>query len=290
MDIRHLRYFVALAEYGGVRAAAGRLFVSQPAVSRRLRDLEAEVGVALYQNTPKGMRLTHAGHAFRDVAENVLTSLEDGVQQVRAIGHGRAGRLRLGFVDNATWDGRLGRILGHFRQAEPDVALELEPMNSPQQEEALAREAIDGAFVYPFSDLSNDYRCVELARYPLVLAWPNAHGVAPSTLVEASAHPFIGFPRRTYPAYYDQLQTLWADAGVTLDIVQSATTEAAILSLVAAGVGAALVNGANRYRPPQGVGFHDLADIALELPLCFVYRPASASPALMRFVDSLSDA
>ncbi|MGB7757064.1 MAG: LysR family transcriptional regulator [Salinisphaera sp.] len=290
MDIRHLKYFLALAEYGSVHGAAKAVFVSQPAVSRRLRDLEAELGVTLYERSAQGTRLTPAGQTLRDAAQEALTGLDAGVRRCQAIGQGRLGTLRLGFVDNATWDGRLGQVFERFRQAEPEVALDLRPMNSPEQRTALFNGTLDGAFGYPFGNLADSLTWIPITKYPVMLAWPYSNEDAPRSLAEAARYPFIGFPGFIYPAYYDQLHAAIDATGNTLQFAQLATTEAAMLSLVAARVGVALVNGANRYRPPAGVSFHGLRDIDLELPLCFLYREENASPVLTRFLESLSEA
>jgi DNA-binding transcriptional LysR family regulator len=290
MELRHLRYFIAVAELRSVRSASEQLHVTQPAISRQIQDLEQAIGAALFNRTPRGLLLTAAGEAYLFEAREILARVDAANRLARQIASGLRGHLRVGFVENAAWSGVVSSALRGFEQAVPDVALELQPMNTPEQLEAIAAGRLDGGFCYRFGVLPEDFASVHVLEQNVVLAvpeaWPLGQAGAVST-ADLRATPFIAFPRRVYPAYYDRLLSACAERGLTLDIRQEAGTETAILSLVSAGLGAAIVNAANRDRPPARVRFVDLQDLSVPLPLEFCYAKRQANVALGRFVEQL---
>ncbi|HAT30129.1 MAG TPA: LysR family transcriptional regulator, partial [Janthinobacterium sp.] len=183
-------------------------------------------------------------------------------------------------------------IFERFQSNAPGVKLELFPNNSPIQIADIASGALDGGFVYLFEALPETVRVLPVAAHRVVLAVPRKWDLpAHATLTAASlsGRPFVTFPRATYPGYHDQLMGACAGAGLTLNVVQEVSTEAAILSLVSAGVGAALVNSANLSRPPAQVRFLELEDILLTLPLAFAYSDANRNAALNRFLGCLAE-
>lgn len=290
MELRHLRYFIAVAELRSVRAASEQLHVTQPAISRQIQDLEEAVGAALFERTPRGLTLTPAGDAYLSEAREILARVDGANRLARRIASGVQGHLRIGFVENAAWSSIVAQALGAFEQAAPNVALELTPMNTPEQLDALAAGRLDGGFCYRFGALPEGIGSVHVLDQNVVLAVPEAwpHGSAgPVAAHELAGKPFIAFPRRVYPAYYDRLLSACAERGLTLDIRQEASTETAILSLVSAGMGAAIVNAANVDRPPPRVRFVQLQDLSVPLPLDFCFVTQQVNPALARFVQFL---
>ncbi|WP_321949581.1 LysR family transcriptional regulator [Paraburkholderia sp. J10-1] len=290
MELRHLRYFIAVAELRSVRSASEQLHVTQPAISRQIQDLEQAIGAALFERTPRGLLLTAAGEAYLSEAREILVRVDAANRLARQIASGLRGHLRVGFVENAAWSGIVSSALREFEQAVPEVALELQPMNTPEQLEAIAAGRLDGGFCYRVGVLPEGIASVPMLEQNVLLAvpeaWPLGKAGAVST-ADLRETPFIAFPRRVYPAYYDRLLSACAECGLTLDIRQEASTETAILSLVSAGMGAAIVNAANRDRPPARVRFVDLQDLSVPLPLEFCYVTNGANMALARFVDQL---
>lgn len=290
MELRHLRYFIAVAELRSVRAASEQLHVTQPAISRQIQDLEHAIGATLFERTPRGLILTAAGEAYLAEAREILARVDAANRRARQIASGLQGHLRIGFVENAAWSGIVSSALREFEQAVPQVSLELQPMNTPEQLEAIAAGRLDGGFCYRVGVLPEDIASVPVLEQNVVLAvpaaWPLGKGGAVAT-TELRSTPFIAFPRHVYPAYYDRLLSACAERGLTLDIRQEASTETAILSLVSAGMGAAIVNAANLDRPPARVRFVGLQDLSVPLPLEFCYAVSGANLALSRFVDQL---
>lgn len=290
MELRHLRYFVAVADSESVRVASSRVHITQPAISRQIHQLEEEIGVALFERLPRGLKLTEAGRIFLEETRKALATIEGGLKAAKQARDGLRGQLRIGFVENAGWDGLVPSALGRLQETSPDLELELKPLSTPEQMEELLEDQLDAGFVYLFSELPPGFEHIPLFEYNVVLAapthWPGLEGgrVAASSLAD---QPFLAFRRKVYPAYYDRLIAACTSAGLTMDIVQEVSSEAAVLSLVSAGLGVAIVNSANRGRPPARVRFIDLKDLSVPLPLSFIYKKDNANPALQRMLQAL---
>jgi DNA-binding transcriptional LysR family regulator len=286
MELRHLRYFIAVAEHESVRRASKRVHITQPAISRQIQFLEEELGVALFDRGPRGLRLTAAGAHYLVEARRLLAQLEAAGRSVKLIAAGLQGRLRIGFVENAGWDGLVPELFSRFQREAPGVQFELAPLNTPMQLEEMEDGTLDGGFVYLFEPPPANLATVPLLDHGVTLAVPRAWGLSadvPMRARDLAGRPFVTFPRSIYPAYYDLLLSACRQAGLTLNVVQEVSTEAAILSLVSAGIGAAIVNSANRARPPARAQFLDLADVSIRLPLSFACLSENANPALIRF-------
>ncbi|MFX1737387.1 LysR family transcriptional regulator [Paraburkholderia sp. A1RI_3L] len=293
MELRHLRYFIAVAELRSVRAASEQLHVTQPAISRQIQDLEDAIGAALFERTPRGLKLTAAGEAYLHEAREILARVDAANRLARQIAAGLRGHLRIGFVENAAWSGIVSAALRTFEQKVPHVSLELQPMNTPEQLDAIAAGRLDGGFCYRVGVLPDGIAGVPVLEQNVVLAVPESWLLGKAGAVaaaELTGIPFIAFPRRVYPSYYDRLLAACAERGLTLDIQQEATTETAILSLVSAEMGAAIVNAANRERPPARVRFVELQDLSVLLPLEFCFMANGVNAALQQFVDLLRQA
>lgn len=289
MELRHLRYFVAVAETLNVRVASEQLHITQPAISRQIRDLEDTVGAALFTRTPRGLRLTPAGTAYLTEARAILARVDTANRMARRLAAGQLGHIRLGFVENMASAGAVSDSLRSFRISAPDVAIDLQVMNTPQQLEAIQAERLDGGFCY-VDRLPDGLASRRLSTQDVVLAvssdWTlGARGAV--TTAQLAGTPFVAFPRNTYPAYHDRLLTACAERGLALDIRQEAATETAILALVSAGVGAAIVNAANLDRPPAGIRFVHISDLSVPLSLEFCFVADIDNPALLRFVNAL---
>lgn len=293
MELRHLRYFIAVAELRSVRAASEQLHVTQPAISRQIQDLEDAIGAVLFERTPRGLKLTAAGEAYLHEAREILARVDAANRLARQIAAGLRGHLRIGFVENAAWSGIVSAALRTFEQKVPHVSLELQPMNTPEQLDAIAAGRLDGGFCYRVGVLPDGIAGVPVLEQNVVLAVPESWLLGKAGAVaaaELTGIPFIAFPRRVYPSYYDRLLAACAERGLTLDIRQEATTETAILSLVSAEMGAAIVNAANRERPPARVRFVELQDLSVPLPLEFCFMANGVNAALQQFVDLLRQA
>jgi len=290
MELRHLRYFSAVAENQSFRVAAERIHVTQPAITRQIQDLEAEVGVALFQRTTVGVVLTPAGELFLREVRVVLATLAAATRAAKRVAAGLEGSVRIGFVENSSWEGLVPDVFARYQAQAPDIHLALLPMNTPEQIEALLADRMDGGFIYTFDELPAEISTIPLMQRSALLAVPRQWGWPDGQRIRASElndKPIVAFPRHTYPAYHDYFIQACREAGLTLNVVQEVTTEAAILSLVSAGIGAAIVNAGNLSRQPARVQFLELSDLSLAIPLAFAYPKKNQNPALARFIMML---
>jgi DNA-binding transcriptional LysR family regulator len=217
--------------------------------------------------------------------------LKEAGQSAKLVADGLLGSLKIGFVENTGWEGFVPEVFNRFRSEAADVRVELVPFNTPVQFEQMVSGDLDGGFVYLFGEPPAGVEVIQLVVHDVVLAIPRQWDMPEDEPVEAKSlngKPFVLFPRNVYPEYFDRLLGACSHAGLNLRIVQQASTEAAILSLVSAGVGAAIVNSANRGRPPALARFLPLSDISVPLPLAFAYRQEPQSPAMLRFIAVLS--
>lgn len=293
MELRHLRYFLAVAEQENVRVASERLHVTQPAVSRQIQDLEDELGVQLFERLPRGLRLTRSGTAFRENVLQLMDVLGAACDRARRVAKGEVGMLRVGYVEVAGWEGIVPDSFQAYRQAAPRVRLEPAPTGTPEQLARMADGALDGGFIYQFGALPRGVNSIPLQEHGVLLAmparWPGRpHG--PIRLRDLAGAPFVFFHRATYPAYHDHLLAACAAGGLVPDIVQEGENEAAVLSLVSAGIGVAIVNDRNRFRPPVRVEFATIRDLRVQLPLSFAFQKEYVNPALETMLDYLRGA
>lgn len=291
MELRHLRYFIAVAETENVNRASAILHVSQPAVTRQIHDLELELGFALFQRSGRGIRLSQAGEVFLPEARKVFESLESACRLARQAAQGLKGRLRIGFVESVGWQGLVPHACGEFQALAPEVIFELSPAPTVVQLSSIEKGELDGGFVYLFDALAPDLHAMPLAEHSVMLAAPKtwrlpreAGGVPASAL---AGRPFVTFHRHLQPQFHDRLLAACSQAGLTLEVVQEASTDAALLSLVSAGIGATILNAANYSRRPVLTQFLTLADISVPLHFAFVRRKDHDNAALTRFEDVL---
>lgn len=197
-------------------------------------------------------------------------------------------------MENTGWDGLLPGTFRLFRTELPDVTLELTPLNSPEQLRRIQDGTLDGGFIYQYDAPPAGITPLPLLDNGVVLAVPRAWELTPGphgmSLSAMRDRPFILFPRKAYPAYYDCLIEACHRLGITLRITQEADTEAAILSLVCAGMGAAIVNAANLGRPPAQVAFFPLSDLSIAMPLVFAHADNATNPVLPHFMRILKNA
>lgn len=256
MELRHLRYFVAVAEELHFGRAAARLHLAQPPLSQQIRGLEEEIGARLFERSSRSVRLTPAGAAFLARAREVLRQTEEASNLARRIHAGEAGELVVGFM-NPVMDAVLCRALAAFRAARPDVALRLRELPTPAQCDELRAGRLDVGFIRLAAgvDLNGlDTRLV--LREPYVLAVPEGHrltGLPVVPLAEIAAEPLILYPRQAMPALYDAMVSALRACGAEPRIAQEVSGKHAALSLVAAGFGLCLVPASARDWARRGV-------------------------------------
>lgn len=245
MELRHLRYFVAVAEDENVTRAALRLHVSQPALSRQVRDLEDELGFALLRRTAKSVSLTAAGRAFLEEARAVLQRADDAVKAARAVAVGGAGELHVGYAPSPTVR-LLPPALRAFQAELPQVRVKLHDLSTEEMTAGLREGRLQLAvLVKPIRAMLRGLHFEALVRDTLRLAVPPDHPLArlrAVTVAQAAAELFVGFTRGDYPEYYATFDELFAAAKTPPRIVEEHDGATSLIAAVAAGGGVALVS------------------------------------------------
>lgn len=292
MELRHLRYFMAVAEELHFGRAAARLYMAQPPLSQQIRQLENEIGVLLFERTNRRVQLTEAGQVFFTDARAILERVDTAVERAQQAARGEAGWLGIGFVASAAY-GILPDILRQFREQYPGVELTLEELHGGEQGEALREHRIHVGFTrLPADEEGVILECV--VREPLLVALPTSHRLAPQETVPLTAlerEPFIQFPPEPQSHYATFVTRLCQEAGFTPNVVQKTGELATTVSLVAAGIGVAIVPGSVENLHRDGVVYRTITTRTPTgqtppiIELTMAYRANDSSPVLPHFLE-----
>jgi DNA-binding transcriptional LysR family regulator len=244
MELRHLRYFVAVAEELNFTRAAAKLGIGQPPLSQQIRDLETEIGSLLFHRVPHGAELTASGAAFLAEAKITLASADRAKLAAQRAARGETGRLALGFTASATFNPAVTGVIRQFRARWPEVALSLIEMNSNWLMEKLVRGELDAAFIRPGLEDPVGVRLKRMADEPMLVALPAGHPLAAQSRVKLASlagEPFIIFPRNMGLSLYTDILRACKEAGFELSVTQEAPQIPSVVNLVAAGLGVSIV-------------------------------------------------
>lgn len=287
IELRHLRYFIAVADHGHVGKAAEALHVSQPAVSMQIRQLEERAGARLVEHVGRGIALTDAGLSLAADARRLLQQLDRDLLTSQQIDQGARGRLRVGFVSTATY-GPLPQRLKAFKASHPNVVLELAERTVNQQIEALRRGELDAAIA--IAPLPNSgFDSTLLWSEPVVCCLPADHRLAPEDAIPLAAlrsEPLVGFSRDLAPGLFDAFGLLAQAGGFKLQFAQLAIQMQTIVGLVSAGFGCAFVPECMIRLNRPDVVYRPLIGTDVRLGTC-VLLPKTPSPIARRFVSEL---
>ena len=286
MELRHLRYFVAVAEELHFGRAADRLFMAQPPLSQQIKQLETEIGAQLFERTNRRVALSDAGVAFLADARVILDRVDQATVRARQIGRGEAGWFGVGFAGSATYD-VLPAILRTFRERLPSVELVLHELTWTEQAKALQERRIHVGFAR-LPQAQEGLVLEMVAREPLIVAAPTAHPFADRDFVplaDVAGEPFLLYPPRRESGYARYIIDLCLEAGFTPRVVQEVGELQTAISLVAAGIGITLVPASVQDLKREGVAYRPLAEPAPTIALTLAYREAETSPLLGRFLE-----
>lgn len=245
MELRHVRYFIAVAEELHFGRAARRLHIAQPPLSQQIRQLEEEIGTPLFTRTSHKVDLTPAGAQFLPEARKILQQAESAVENAAKAGRGQLGTIVIGTVDVAL-HAVLPTVIKPFTRTNPEISIQLQVMNSSEQKCALMNKTIDFAFGY--ADLNEKgLTCIKAWTGTLMLAVAEDHPLAGARSVDLrrlGKEPFVFPERHLSPPIYDMLLTYCHESGLTPNITQHANRIYSALGLVALGMGLALVPSA----------------------------------------------
>jgi DNA-binding transcriptional LysR family regulator len=244
MELRHLRYFVAVAEEQNVTRAAARLHVSQPPVSRQIRDLENEIGVALFEHGAKSLRLTDAGRVFLDEAKAVLKRASESVEMAKAVGDGKRGEIRVGYAPSLTAQ-LLPRVLRFFQETNPQVRVQLHDLSSQDMLRGVQDGWLHlGWMVRPSENSLKGLDFVEASRHSVCVAMPLGHRLAQTRkigIAQIIDENLLAFTRADYPENHEWLAQLFKPFGREPAITEEHESSASLIAALEAGRGIALV-------------------------------------------------
>jgi DNA-binding transcriptional LysR family regulator len=290
MELRHIRYFLAVADERHFTRAAARLGIGQPPLSQQIKDLEGEVGAALFHRVPQGAELTAAGEAFLEVVREIPILAERATTAARRAARGETGSLRVGFTASAAFNSVVPSAIRAFRRAYPDVELLLEETNTSHLIAGMQEGRLDAVFLRPGAAGSEAFALRVLSEEPIVLALPTNHPAAKHDEVDLGLlkdDPFVLFPRRNGPTLYDRVITTCREAGFEPRLGQEAPQIASILFLVAAELGVTMVPASMGQLNIAGVAYRPIAGDAPVTRLALAHRRGETSAVVRNFLATV---
>jgi DNA-binding transcriptional LysR family regulator len=285
MELRHLHYFVAVAEELHFGRAAERLQMAQPPLSQQIRQLEDELGVQLFYRTKRHVQITEAGYVFLQEARQTLTQAEQAIAAARKASRGELGRLVIGFVGSATSD-ILPTLIRAFHERYPEVELHLRELTTAQQLRAFRDERIHVGILRP--PIHDDTLRIETVfKEPLIVALPERHPLSSQEQIPIEAltrEHFILFPRQQGSGLYDQIISLCQRAGFSPQIMQEAIQMQTILGLVASGLGISLVPASTQHLRNTGLIYRELQTSTAYVEMALAWSKEATSPVLDTFL------
>jgi DNA-binding transcriptional LysR family regulator len=293
MELRHLRYFVMAAEEQNISRAAARLRISQPAVSRQIRDLEDEFGVSLFKRQSTGLQLTPAGTAALPHAQDLLRRAGDLERAMAAVQRPAKKSLRVGYIATAL-PGFLAAALRAFNHQHDDVCTQITEMSPQEQEEALRAGEIDIALLgTPGDSIKTEFETKVLLKTAMAIVLPDDHLLAlreSIDLAELADEPFVSLHERHFPGRPALMADLGKRAGFTPDVRLKADGLSELIGLVSGGAGVGVLPADVDQLPHPGVVFVAMRKPKLQLVSAAVWNPERATPELLELVAMLGEA
>ncbi|MGP1383479.1 MAG: LysR substrate-binding domain-containing protein [Thainema sp.] len=288
MELRHLRYFVTVAEELNFSRAAERLHMAQPPLSQQIRALETELGVQLLERDKRPLQLTHAGQAFLKQAQLVLAQVEQATLMAQQANRGEVGHLAIGFNSTVT-QSVLPTILNAFQTRFPQVQLSLCELDSQTQIQRLSDRTIDCSFLNAPIPSNGDLSFFSVLKEPLIVAIHQEHPLRSHPKIPLkvlSQEPFILPPSHLVQGFYHQVLNLCQDNGFIPTVVQQARWLQTALGLVAGKIGVALVPASMQNLQRTGVVYKDIQP-TFEIETLAVWRSQNPSPVLREFIQTI---
>jgi DNA-binding transcriptional LysR family regulator len=290
MEFRQLKYFVATAEAQHFRRAAASLRIAQPALSRQIKALEEEIGVALFERSPQGARLTEAGRSLLTDATQIMNDVREAAERTRRTARGQRGRLRVAFSEVLSGHPVLTRSIRRFRAAAPDVEITLLPMATTPQIEALRAFQIDAGFLFHRHLDAREFAWREMSRETALVAVPRKHPLARRRTVRVQDlidQPLLCVSEHINPSFYRSVVAAFTAASITPRIVQQANS-LVVLSLVETGMGVGIVSSALRWRITSQLVMRPVEEFLPSTSINLVWRKTDHSAVLRSFVATVT--
>lgn len=292
LELRQLRYFIAVAETEHVGNAAQRLGISQSPLSRQIQRLEARLGLVLFERSKQRIFLTREGKNFLQEARRLLAHVTSVEQKARRIGNGEAGSLSIGYVEGALHAGVLRNALRRFQAMRPEVRIGLYRLRSQAQIDALLQGDIDVGYVYTVPEFAPGIVSRRVVSEQFVLALSQDHPLAGGKRAlrpaQLDGQPFIALPASANAAAHYKFVGTCAAAGFTPDIRYEAAEPSTVMQLVTAGLGMAVMQESLRETAPQGVVFRSIGFFTERIQIFLVRRSSDTAAALSAYEEAVS--
>jgi DNA-binding transcriptional LysR family regulator len=290
MELRHIRYFLAVAEERHFTRAAAKVGIGQPPLSQQIKDLEGEVGAALFHRVAHGAELTEAGKSFLAGVKEIPLTAERATMAARRAARGETGSLRIGFTGSATFNVVVLSAIRTFRRAYPDVYLTLEEANVARLTAGLHEGTLDATFLFHSGKPdSGELQLRRLSEEPMVVALPSRHPAAAQKEIDLAIlkeEPFVLFPREAGPTIYDVVIDACRKAGFEPVIGQFAPQVPLVVNLVAAELGVSIVPKSMMQMRVAGVTYREVAGRLPTIWLALAHRRGETSPVVRNFIAS----
>jgi DNA-binding transcriptional LysR family regulator len=289
MELRHLRYFVTVAELLNFTKAAIRLRVAQPALSRQIRDLEDELGAPLLERGPRMVKLTEAGSTFLPEAKAILHHANEAMQAVRAVVRGERGQIQVGYAPSPTVE-ILPCALHAFQNLAPGVRVSLHDMSTEEMLRGLNDGKLDLCLmVKPSVKAMRGLKFELLREYPMCVAVPKSHRFAKMkqvTLEQLVSEPLLAYSRADYPEYHTMLDTVFAETGIKPYVAEEHDSSSSLLAATEVGRGVAIVPSSTAMLAGGRVKLRPLHPSPAALAVCAAYDPKRLSSAAQKFLTA----
>lgn len=288
MELRYLRYFVAVARARHFTKAAKELGISQPPLSQQIQRLEREVGTPLLRRLTRGVELTEAGEAFYEDACQILALSDAALEKTKGIARGVNGRLAIGITSSDAFHPQVFTLIHQYQQQFPEVTIHQIEANMATLMTALSEAELDIAFVRLPCESTKAFNVRIIDEEPMVIALNSQHPLAGETLLQLEQlhnTPLILFPREVAPGLFERVYNNCHRAGVNMMRTYQASQLSSSLSMVAAGFGFALVPQSMSCIVHPGVTYHGFKGASLQTDVAIAWRRFERSRTVKRFLD-----
>ncbi len=292
MITKHFPYFLAAVEEQSFHKAAERLHIAQSALSRRIGDLEHDLGVSLFERQARGVKPTAAGHALAQDVRRILADVDQTARRVRRVAEGGLGLLRISFTEGMVRRPLLPAAIRAFRARYPDVDLRFAPMVSEQQREKMRQGELEVGFVFEEGGDREEFELREVGMNNFVLVLPLDHRLRHAPTIRLSdlvLEKFIWPSRQSSPRLFNRMLSICHELSFSPDIVVEVSSVDVACSLVAGGMGIAVVINPPPGREVTDVAMREIEDFSVPMPLSMIWRRANPSPILANFVRIVED-
>ncbi|KAA9002704.1 LysR family transcriptional regulator [Affinibrenneria salicis] len=290
MELRYLRYFIAVASARHFTRAAENLGISQPPLSQQIQKLEREIGTPLFRRLTRGVEMTAAGEVLYQDASQILQLIDTAVDRARSIARGESGNLNVGFSCSASFHPAVLKLLHAYRQRYPHVTLRPQEENMPVLMSGLHNQSLDVAFVRLPCSASREFNSEILVEESMQLVIPAGHPLQRKQsihLSELQQEPLIIFPREVSPGLYDMIMLSCYEAGYEPIMSQQAPQMTSAIGMVSAGFGITIIPRSLHFIQPGNLTYHDIENNQLTTQIALIWRKHEHSAVIMNMIHMM---